>query len=540
MTNKRVEKTCRVNKASIFKEIANNTLKPLEVVREAISNSMDAGASNILIEISNNDGAYVLRIKDDGNGMNLNEIDDFFSVGSSKGKVNQKIGEKGLGSVTYFKSKRVEVVTQGPDGRYHAFLDEPWKKIKGNEDLSYSLIELESTDLDQGTEIKIFNYEANSLYNRHFNFESLKDYILWYTAAGSFKTKFSHVKELRHLIKNIHTSPMIRLIDAIEGKEEEFVGEHRFSESQENPVHSDDNQFDRMNRYSRTFGPYHRSDFINDKYVSFQIYGTISGVEKRNEIIKFDQGQRHRSRFGLILGKDFIPFLNMKEFLLDDNNYSHYHLLLNSQNFELSSDRNNITNTDSPEVQWIFSEAKKIIHDQITEIAKETYFKLKLEDEFHESIHNRKKEIVKRLSKIDQVSNVLVPSVGTMKIPNNESQTLIIMATLLARHKIEGLRIVEYSSLSSTDLLLEDESGKIILAEVEYKLSSLLKHGHPIETVDQIWCWRIDVDLNQYQKLGNDIVTLIQKNDKHYLKYGAEKLIRVFEISKILDEMQKI
>ena len=539
MKNEKVEKSCRVNKASIFKEIANNTLKPLEVVREAISNSMDAGASNILIEITTEDGDYVLRIKDDGNGMCLNEIDDFFSVGSSKGKVSQKIGEKGLGSVTYFKSRKIEVITQGPDGRFHACLDEPWRKIKGNEDLSYSLIELESTDLDQGTEIKIFNYEANSLYNRHFNFDSLKDYILWYTAAGSFKTKFSHVKELRHLIKNIYTSPMIKLIDSIEGREEEFVGEHRFSESQESPSHSDDNQFDRMNRYSRTFGPFHRSDIINNKYVSFQTYGTVSGVEKRNEIIKFDQGQRHRSRFGLILSKDFTPFLNMKEFLLDDNNYSHYHLLLNSQNFELSSDRNNITNTDSPEVQWIFNEAKKIIHNQVTEIAKDTYFKLKQEDEFHENIYNRKKEIVKRLSKIDHIGDVLIPSVGTMKTPSNESQTLIIMATLLARHKIEGLRIIEYSSLSSTDLLLEDESGQIILAEVEYKLSSLLKHGHPIETVDQIWCWRIDMDLNQYQVLGNDFVTLITKNEKHYIKCGAEKLIRVFEISKIVEELQK-
>lgn len=539
MTDERTERICRVNKASIFKEIANNTLKPLEVVREAISNSMDAGASSILIEISNDEGAYVLRIKDDGTGMSLNEIDDFFSVGSSKGKVSQKIGEKGLGSVTYFKSKRIEVVTQGTDGRFLAFLDDPWKKIKNNEELNYSLIKIEPTELDQGTEIKIFNYEANSLYNRYFNFESLKDYILWYTAAGSFKTKFSHIKELRHLIKNIHSSPIIKLIDSIEGREEEFVGEHRFSESQENPMQSYDNQFDRMNRYSRSFGPFHRSDFINDKYVSFQLYGSISGVEKRNEIIKFEQGQRHRSRFGLILSKDFIPFLNMKEFLLDDNNYSHYHLLLNSQNFELSSDRNNITNTDSPEVQWIFSEAKKIIRDQITEIAKETYFKLKQEDEFYESIYNRKKEIVKRLNKIDHVGDVLIPGVGTMKTPNNESQTLMIMATLVASHKIEGLRIIEYSSLSSTDLLLEDESGQIILAEVEYKLSSLLKHGHPVETVDQIWCWRIDVDLNQYQKLGNDIVMIISKNEKYYLKCGAEKLIRVFEISKILEELKK-
>ncbi|MCD4712885.1 MAG: hypothetical protein K8R73_06335, partial [Clostridiales bacterium] len=66
---------------------------------------------------------------------------------------------------------------------------------------------------------------------------------------------------------------------------------------------------------------------------------------------------------------------------------------------------------------------------------------------------------------------------------------------------------------------------------------SLLTLGHPLETLDQIWCWRIDVDLNQYLKLGNDFVTLVSKNDRFYLKYGADKIIRVFEISKILEEL---
>lgn len=532
-------KSCRINKTSLFKEIANNTLKPLEILREAISNSIDAGALNILIEISLEEGEYVLKIKDDGIGMTLSDLEDFFSIGSSKAKLHQRIGEKGLGSITYFKSRKIVVVTQSNEGRYFAVLENPWKKIKLNEDLNYNVRKLEKSENFEGTEIRIYNYEANNLYNRHFNFESIKDYVLWYTAAGSFKTKFSHEKELRHMIRNIQSSPMIKLIDSIVGREEEFVGEHPFSEPNESPISSSTYAFDRMNRYSRTFGPFHRSDFINEKHVSFEIYGTISGVEKRNEIIKFEQGQRHRSRFGLIFCKDFIPFLNMKEFLLDDNNYSHYHLLINSQNFELSADRNNITNSDSPEITWILDEAKKIIRDQITEIAKDTYFKLKLEDEINEAIYNRKIEIGKRLKRMDQIGDILIPGVGTMKIPCNESQTLMVMATLLASHDIEGLRIIDYSSLSSTDLLLENEAGTTLLAEVEYKLSSLLKHGHPFETLDQIWCWRVDVDINQIKKLGNEIVSFILKDNKYYLKCGAEKLIRVFEISRILEELQK-
>ena len=33
------------------------------------------------------------------------------------------------------------------------------EKIKNNEDLNYSLIKMEPTELEQGTEIKIFNYD---------------------------------------------------------------------------------------------------------------------------------------------------------------------------------------------------------------------------------------------------------------------------------------------------------------------------------------------------------------------------------------------
>lgn len=538
MSSELIEKACKVNKISIFKEIANNTLKPLEILREAISNSIDAGAHNIKIEIGSEDGAYILIIKDDGDGMTIAELEHFFSLGSSKEKGKQKIGEKGLGSITFFKSKRVEVYTQTEEGRYYAMLDEPWKKIQFGDELNYTVRSLELQEGMNGTEIRIYNYEANNLYNRHFNFESMKDYVLWYTAAGSFKTKFSYEKELRHLVKNINTTPMIRIVDTISGQDEEFVGEHRFSEPDENPLPSATNLFDRTNRYSKSFGPFHRSELINGKYVSFQLFGTISGVEKRNQIIKFEQGQRHRSRFGLLFCKDFIPFLNMKELLLDDNNYSHYHLLLNSQNFELSSDRNNITNGDSPEIQWILEEAKKIVREQISSVAKIGYFEMRLQDEINEHIFNRKQEINKRIKKLDQITDVFIPGVGTMKTPQNESQTLMIMATLLARHKIEGLRILDYSSLSSTDLILVDESGQTILAEVEYKLSSLIIHGHPLETLDQIWCWRIDIDLNQYQKLGNDYVTLVSKNDRYYLKYGAEKLIRVFEITKIVEDLE--
>lgn len=36
-------------------------------------------------------------------------------------------------------------------------------------------------------------------------------------------------------------------------------------------------------------------------------------------------------------------------------NFHHFHICINSQNFELTADRNNVTNEDDLEVKWIYS-----------------------------------------------------------------------------------------------------------------------------------------------------------------------------------------
>ena len=62
-----------VNPAAEFLEICNDFTEPREIVREAISNSFDAGAKNIYItaHIDKSSGIdeLVLTFEDDGHGM---------------------------------------------------------------------------------------------------------------------------------------------------------------------------------------------------------------------------------------------------------------------------------------------------------------------------------------------------------------------------------------------------------------------------------------------------------------------------------------
>ncbi len=106
--------TPTVNEAREFLEIAKDFKDPKEIIREALSNSWDAGASKATLrfDLVPVPGTYrkkiVVSIIDDGEGMsstkrgesNTSEIEDFFNLGDSH-KPYGSIGTKGHGTKIY-------------------------------------------------------------------------------------------------------------------------------------------------------------------------------------------------------------------------------------------------------------------------------------------------------------------------------------------------------------------------------------------------------------------------------------------------------
>lgn len=361
--------TPNVRDISLFREMANNIVNPLEILREGLSNSHDAEAKQISIIISrNSEGKFVLEIQDDGKGMDLNSIQRFFNLGDSKKSPNG-IGDKGLGTKTYFKSNKIELYTQTKDGdTYKAVLENPWEQLSRNILPKYT-VESISPQLGKcGTNVIIEGYIIDNP-EKYFNFATIKDYALWFTAVGSFKTHFANIPELHKYIQNMQIAPRVFIDDKILKIKDEIAGTHQFSPPQENPQEdTSEDIFCRSINYCRYLGPYHRATNINGEYVSLQLYGTISGLNCRKKICKLKQGEKIRTRFGSYLCKDFIPVLRRLD-ILNDPNYQHYHILINSQAFELTADRNNISNEDDPKVKWVINEAKRIINDEIKPIA---------------------------------------------------------------------------------------------------------------------------------------------------------------------------
>jgi len=106
-----------VNVNAEFFEIAHDFGDALELVREAISNSLDAEGTEIEIkfDVEQIDGDGVLV---NGRGMSREVLErDFWGLGYSTSRGNpDKIGEKGHGTKIYLRSEKIIVKTQTTAG----------------------------------------------------------------------------------------------------------------------------------------------------------------------------------------------------------------------------------------------------------------------------------------------------------------------------------------------------------------------------------------------------------------------------------------
>ena len=93
--------TSTVSEAHVLEQAVLNTSSSIELLREAVSNSVDADAHNIDIKLTNAGGdIWNIVIQDNGNGMEEAHMKAFFNTGETV-KDHElpgvAIGEKGLG-----------------------------------------------------------------------------------------------------------------------------------------------------------------------------------------------------------------------------------------------------------------------------------------------------------------------------------------------------------------------------------------------------------------------------------------------------------
>lgn len=154
-----------------------------------------------------------------------------------------------LGTKIFFKSKKITVITQKNNSkRLIAQMKEPWYFLNNNEIPTYTIKSEESIVGKDGTKIIIEGYLVDNP-EKYYNLETIRDYILWFTAGGSFKNIFATYPELNCYVKNMQIAPRIFINDCILDVREEIAGAHQFFQPQENP-NADNNVIDSIAHYS--------------------------------------------------------------------------------------------------------------------------------------------------------------------------------------------------------------------------------------------------------------------------------------------------
>lgn len=121
-----------VARAGLLPELTRQTYDSLyKALREVILNSVDAGATSVVVDLSAVESDGTLEISDDGVGMSLDELQQSFMSlgGSQKFGSADKFGRIGVGSLAlmhYAQRVEIETTTAGSTAVTRAVIAHPW------------------------------------------------------------------------------------------------------------------------------------------------------------------------------------------------------------------------------------------------------------------------------------------------------------------------------------------------------------------------------------------------------------------------------
>jgi hypothetical protein len=107
---------------SLVGELGNNKVDALELLREALSNAKDHGASRFFIRVRRDpQGRISVVLVDDGEGLNEERWSAFWGAATSV-KSGPSVGSKGFGTKLFFQCERLSITSRASVG-------EPWRLV---------------------------------------------------------------------------------------------------------------------------------------------------------------------------------------------------------------------------------------------------------------------------------------------------------------------------------------------------------------------------------------------------------------------------
>ncbi len=507
----------KVDEVQEFIEIANDFGNRLDLVREAISNSFDADATEIWIDFSvvEDHGESVLKITltDNGTGMDEEGLQSFFDLGNSprRGAIN-KIGEKGHGTKIYFKSQKVVVETSDGKVRRTAKMDQPIKRLHNRE---IPIVDVNSSPetSETSTTITILGYNNNR--RDQFTHENIRDYIKWFTRAGSIQWIFNSPAEdlVQIYLKGLDRDEF-----------EKLNARHDFGE--ESPSVND-----LLDEYLVKAPDYYCRRVVregtlkNHPEIAYQAVFSIEGSQVKydyNPMLRRQGYQAPRGaykiqdRYGLWLCKDFIPIQRRNDWLPTlKTEWTRLHAFINCQKFQLTANRGSVENTPSE----ILEDLRKEVEDIYNEIAAGDDWRdlewLESEVSAYRTVEKEEKDFAWRQKRLNQ-ANIAKYEGVTLIEPQRESGVFAIFLQLsILNPDLFPFTVLDYDTHEGIDVIAKgDDTTPIMdtkLFYVEFKHQLGPTFNHSFDNLHSVVCWDTQV-------IHDDTVECLEGADQRTMK----------------------
>ncbi len=536
----------RVNEAREFLEIAKDFKDPKEIIREALSNSWDAGASlvHMKFDLARIPGSrakkIMVEITDNGEGMSgdlrepvgSSEIEGFFNLGDSW-KPHGSIGSKGHGTKIYYKSQGIHVDTW-KNGKHIRAESEmpPWDTLQNGIVPTYRYNEDNDTN-GIGTCILVDGFLAKQ--NEFKILDALIQYIQWYTVLGSFGRYFNDSRTMDVDIKPANSYTSVRVPFGFS-----------FPEEQTNLEKGADN-------ICKLFGPetIECGETEEGNKVTVQFVGALLGESLRDIV------PHTYSHMGLWLCKDFIRIERNNEILEGVFGGQYYYrtmlLFANCQEFDLTANRNNIRKDQEESdiaVAGIQEMCKRIWQEDFVK----DYFSTKKKEDEHEAEQNKKKHETERITqrtkerekRINRYKGRPTLKFGNLegapvKEPNNEAETALLLQAMISSHH-PGIDFVigDYNTSRGVDMVIETTDKhipSIKWAEIVFSLDKLFSWSHPPDGYHLVVCYELgSIKEKQEFQDGSEAQLVPKESAGRYAMIVGSDTLDVYVLREILQD----
>ena len=479
----------------IIKEIIDNRNHPLDIIREALSNSCsrEVNASYFKITIFHDSNyGWSLIFEDDGIGMEYTgsrdpekagRLDRFLNLSYNgvEGHEADEFGFKGLGSKLMYFCRKLDIETKPRDGySFKIVVNEPYDKlIKHKRLVSPKPVIFKNIPVgfDNGTVITLFGYDGGRKYPEYADPERLMNYLFFRTLIGI--TKPERLKE--GFPKIILKTPAIH--------DKEIAAGFPWISKEDTQVEG------------QKIGTVTRPVVVNKKNKSGdEVTITLRGgyASKTEEFDMADGGVLESKGVGLIYSRKGIPCFNLdfdlykpKGFALS---YKQCRFVVECDDVEMDMAISRIASSRAE--KQLFEAAVKEAFKQIMETDDYKdwiqFLSAREDREVSETLNQRKKQLLGKDQKWVYYKDNLI-----YKEPENEQDVHVLL------WKLEGMdviplhhfRTLEHTSQREIDIIAEyqekdsSEIREFISVEVEYIMENYTDHNYVAGQTSLIIAW---------------------------------------------------